>query len=45
MTAPRQLTSSPQYLLLNDITWQGYEQMQRELAERNIRLTYDQGWL
>lgn len=37
--------ASQQYLLLDGISWQGYEQMLHELDGRHFRLTYDMGVL
>jgi Uma2 family endonuclease len=36
---------APQHMLLDDVSWQGYEDLLREFDGRPIRLTYDQGSL
>jgi Uma2 family endonuclease len=45
MIAKLKPTEPQEYLLLHDISWQGYEQMLRELEGQHYRLTYDEGML
>jgi Uma2 family endonuclease len=45
MIAKLRPAEESQYLLLHDISWQGYEQMLHELEGRHFRLTYDEGML
>lgn len=34
-----------QHIVLNDVSWGFYEQLLREIGERAIRVTYDDGWM
>lgn len=34
---------SPQRMVLHDVTWAGYETLLREIGDRRLRLTYDNG--
>src|SRR5262249_47577779 len=35
----------PQYLLLEDVSWDAYEKMSDALSDRSVRMTYDRGAL
>ena len=35
----------PEHVLLHAVSWETYQRLLRELAEQNVRLTYDQGTL
>ena len=45
MIATLQAPEALPYLLLHDISWQGYEHMLRALEGRRLRITYDEGSL
>jgi Uma2 family endonuclease len=43
MVATRQ--QPEQRIVLHDISWQGYETLLREIGEKHLRVTYDEGEL
>jgi Uma2 family endonuclease len=45
-TIPRDIPlSDQQHLVLDDVSWEFYEQLLREIGDRAIRVTYDNGWM
>jgi hypothetical protein len=34
-----------QHIVLDDVSWESYEQLLREIGDRAIRVTYDEGWM
>lgn len=34
-----------QHIVLDDVSWEFYEQLLREIGDRAIRVTYDDGWM